>query len=142
MAQRVQVLLLDDLSGVEADETLSFGLDGVEFEIDLTGEHATELRTAMQQWTAHARRVGGRGKVQNINARRPRRQSDTDITAVRTWARENGHTVSDRGRISSEIMDAYKNRNKIDVPEAAVTSVEGETQQPKSARRSRGSVTA
>lgn len=143
MAQKVQVLLLDDLDGSDADESVSLGLDGTDYEIDLSSEHATELRESMKMWVSHARRVGGRNKTTNINTRRPRAQSDTDLADVRTWARENGHMVSDRGRISQEIMEAYKNRHKITIPEADVTAVEGEPQEaPKPAPRRGGRKTA
>ena len=60
MAQKVQVLLVDDIDGGTADETVTFGLDGVTYEIDLTSGHASELRDAFAQWVGHARKVGGR----------------------------------------------------------------------------------
>lgn len=136
MVQKVQVILLDDVDGSEADETVTFGLDGVEYEIDLTGERAEELRKAMETWTNHGRRVGRGGRVQVTNARRPRATNDVDINAVRTWAREHGYQVSDRGRVSGDVLEAYKNRHKIVIPEAApaeavVTEVEGEPQDAK-----------
>lgn len=139
MAQKVQVILLDDLDGGDADESLSFGLDGVDYEIDLSTTNATALREAFGEWVANARRVGGRSKVQNINTRRPRTQPDTDVTAIRNWARENGYQVSDRGRVSADITEAYKNRNKIVIPEATVASVEDEPQQEKPRPRRRAS---
>ncbi|WP_345713818.1 Lsr2 family protein, partial [Kineococcus glutinatus] len=60
MAQKVQVLLVDDVDGGEAAETVSFALDGVSYEIDLSDEHAGALRDAFAPWIGHARRVGGR----------------------------------------------------------------------------------
>ena len=69
MAQKVQVLLVDDIDGGTADETVTFGLDGVTYEIDLTAGHATELRDALAQWVGHARKVGGRT---SSKARTPR----------------------------------------------------------------------
>ena len=60
MAQKVQVLLVDDVDGGTADETVTFGLDGVTYEIDLTSAHAAELRDAFAHWVGHARKVGAR----------------------------------------------------------------------------------
>lgn len=108
MAQKVQVLLVDDIDGGTADETVTFALDGVSYEIDLTTEHATELRDALGTWVGHARKVGGRSsgsRSTGSGASRPRRSSDA--TAVRAWAKENGYEVSERGRISAEIREAY-----------------------------------
>ncbi|MEN1976479.1 histone-like nucleoid-structuring protein Lsr2 [Cellulomonas sp. P4] len=108
MAQKVQVLLVDDIDGGTADETVSFALDGVSYEIDLTTEHATELRDALATWVGHARKTGGRsgaGRGGSAGASRPRRASDAG--AVRAWAKENGFEVSERGRISAEIREAY-----------------------------------
>jgi hypothetical protein len=102
MAQRVQVLLVDDLDGSEADETVTFGLDGVTYEIDLNGANADKLRNDLAEWVGHARRAGGR--------RASGRQSSgtkRDLADVREWARKNGHKVSDRGRISAEVQAAY-----------------------------------
>lgn len=111
MAQKVQVLLVDDIDGGTADETVTFALDGVSYEIDLTSAHAAELRDALGTWVGHARKVGGRsssgrGSSSGGGASRPRRSSDAG--AVRTWAKENGYEVSERGRISAEIRDAYE----------------------------------
>ncbi|WP_158375097.1 histone-like nucleoid-structuring protein Lsr2 [Cellulosimicrobium cellulans] len=109
MAQKVQVLLVDDIDGGTADETVTFALDGVSYEIDLTSAHAAELRDALGTWVGHARKVGGRassGRGSSAGSSRPRRSSDAG--AVRTWAKENGYEVSERGRISAEIRDAYE----------------------------------
>lgn len=110
MAQKVQVLLVDDIDGGTADETVTFALDGVSYEIDLTSAHASELRDALGTWVGHARKVGGRSGGRSggssSGAARPRRSSDAG--AVRAWAKENGHEVSERGRISAEIREAYE----------------------------------
>lgn len=105
MAQKVQVLLVDDIDGGTADETVTFGLDGVTYEIDLTAGHATELRDALAQWVGHARKVGGR--TAGKSAPRGRRSSSSDAQAIREWAKEHGHQVSERGRISAEVKAAY-----------------------------------
>ena len=62
MAQRVQIILEDDYDGGSADETVSFALDGAEYEIDLSSKNATGLRDALAPWVAHARKIGGRRK--------------------------------------------------------------------------------
>lgn len=106
MAQKVQVLLVDDIDGGSADETVTFALDGVSYEIDLTTAHAAELRDALATWVGHARKVGGRSAAgRSAGTTRPRRSSDAG--AVRAWAKESGFEVSERGRISAEIREAY-----------------------------------
>jgi len=107
MAQKVQVLLVDDISGAEAAETVSFSLDGVSYEIDLTAANAKKLRDDLATWVGHARRSGGR-KNSRRSATTGRRG---DLSAVREWARSNGHKVSDRGRISAGVLAAYDKAN-------------------------------
>ncbi|WP_432536579.1 histone-like nucleoid-structuring protein Lsr2 [Kineococcus arenarius] len=118
MAQRVQVLLVDDIDGGDAAETVTFSLDGVDYEIDLSEEHAGALREALAPWVGHARKVSGRtGGGSRRSAPREKGQGRSgsgagsgparDTGAVRTWAKENGYTVSDRGRISAEVVQAY-----------------------------------
>lgn len=108
MAQKVQVILVDDLDGGEAEETVSFALDGVSYEIDLSAGNAAQLRDSLGGWIGHARRVGGRAAGGRRAASSPRgRSGSRDLTAVRSWARDNGFQVSDRGRVSSEVLTAY-----------------------------------
>ena len=59
MAQKVSVLLVDDIDGSEARETISFGLDGTRYEIDLNGEHTQELREQLGRYVKAARKVTG-----------------------------------------------------------------------------------
>jgi hypothetical protein len=105
MAQRVQVMLVDDIDGTEAVETVSFSLDGVSYEIDLTASNAKKLRNDLGTWVGHARRSGGRKNSRRAGASAGQRRSD--LGAVRQWARKSGHQVSDRGRISAGILAAY-----------------------------------
>ncbi len=105
MAQRVSVLLVDDLNGNPADETVTFALDGATYEIDLTSSNAAKLRDSLAPWIGHARRSGGRRSSGRSVARPGGKRRN--LSAIREWARENGHTVSDRGRISSEVQAAY-----------------------------------
>ena len=110
MAQKVQVLLVDDLDGTTADETVTFSLDGVSHEIDLTTDHAKQLRDAFTTWVASARKVSGRSAGRAVRgAGNPRRSGGaSEATAIREWARANGHNVSERGRISADIKAAYE----------------------------------
>jgi len=108
MAQRVQVLLVDDIDGAAAAETVSFSLDGVSYEIDLTAAHAKKFRDELASWVGHARRSGGRKIARKSTASGTRRG---DLSAVREWARNNGHNVSDRGRVSADVLAAYDKAN-------------------------------
>ena len=106
MAKKVQVLLVDDVDkSSPADETVSFSLDGVSYEIDLTSKNASKLRDDLAVWIGHAERTGGR----RSSGRTPGKGSSRkgDLGAVRAWARDNGHKVSDRGRISAGVQAAY-----------------------------------
>lgn len=107
MAQRVQVLLIDDLDGSDGAETVSFALDGVSYEIDLSEKNAAKLRNDFAAWVGNARKVG-RGASSPSSARAARRsRGGNDTAAIRAWAKKNGYEVSERGRISREVMDAY-----------------------------------
>lgn len=112
MAQKVQVLLVDDIDGGTADETVSFSIDGVSYEIDLTSEHANELRESLATWVGHARKTGGRAASSSGRGRGSRRSSGgssaSDAGAIRDWAKANGHPVSERGRISADVKAAYE----------------------------------
>ena len=103
MAQRVNVVLVDDIDGTDASETVGFALDGVDYEIDLSDEHAAELREALSLYVGHGRRTGGRRRSGK------RAQSSEGATAadIRAWARENGWDVPERGRVSAEVREAY-----------------------------------
>ncbi|MFI7587935.1 Lsr2 family protein [Spongisporangium articulatum] len=107
MAQKVQVILVDDIDGGEAEESVSFSLDGAAYEIDLNAKNAEKLREALAPWVGHARRVSGRGRSAGRPAAKAKSAKRADLADVRAWARSKGHEVSDRGRISAEIMDAY-----------------------------------
>lgn len=108
MAQKVTVQLVDDLDGGTADETVSFSLDGVSYEIDLSARHAAELRDAMAQYVGPARRVGGRGGAGRAGGRRRSGGGDNRTAQIREWARANGHKVNERGRIPATVVEAYE----------------------------------
>lgn len=101
MAQRVQVLLVDDIDGGNADETVTFGLDGSTYEIDLSVSNAAKLRHDLAEWIGHGRRGSGRRVAKRGAARR------SNLNDVRDWGRSNGFKVSDRGRVSADLQSAY-----------------------------------
>ena len=104
------MLLVDDIDkSSPADETVSFSLDGVSYEIDLTSDNAAKLRDDLSLWIGHAERTGGRRSSGRSSGKSSGPKSD--LGAVRAWARENGHQVSDRGRISADIQAAYDKAN-------------------------------
>ena len=109
VAQKVQVILTDDLDGGEAEETVQFAIDGVSYEIDLSAANAEALREAVAAYVEAGRRVGGRSTRRAAAAPKERPAAErADLTDVRAWARENGFQVSDRGRVSGEIRAAYE----------------------------------
>ena len=108
MAQKVQIILEDDLDGGEADETVSFALDGTSYEIDLNADNADKLRGVLAPYVGHARKVtGSRGGRRTGGGASRSTGSGPSPKEVREWARENGHEVPDRGRIPQEVRDAY-----------------------------------
>lgn len=105
MAQRVNVILVDDIDGDDAVETVSFSLDGVDYEIDLNEGNAEGLREALGRYIEAGRRVGGRRrKGQKVAAGGDAGPSASDI---RAWARDNGWDVPERGRVSQEVREAF-----------------------------------
>jgi hypothetical protein len=106
MAKKTVVLLEDDIDGSEANETISFALDGSEYEIDLNEGHANELREALARFTNAGRKVaGGRGRP--ASRTRPSSHGGPGFKAVRLWA-ENGIQVNTRGRIQADVVEKYE----------------------------------
>ena len=106
MAQKIQTLFIDDIDGGAAEGTVRFGLDGAEYEIDLSARHDEELRTALKQYIAHARKVSGAARRGVTRA--GRRPSAVDTVAVRAWARENGYDIKERGRVPADVLVKYR----------------------------------
>jgi Lsr2 len=103
MAQKVHIVLEDDLDQSEATQTVSFALDGASYEIDLNDKNAAALRDALATYIGHGRKV-------TAAARRGRRGGATEAHSakeIRDWARTNGHDVPDRGRIPSQVREAF-----------------------------------
>jgi hypothetical protein len=113
MAQKVHIVLEDDLDGSEATETVSFALDGSAYEIDLNDDNATKLREALAVYIGHARKVtgGGRRSGGTRRAASGGTGGGTSAKDIREWARANGHDVPDRGRIPAEVRSAYEAAN-------------------------------
>ncbi|MEV7618116.1 Lsr2 family protein [Streptomyces sp. NPDC089799] len=111
MAQKVQVLLVDDLDGGTADETVTFALDGKSYEIDLTSANAAKLRGALEEFVKAGRRTGGRAAAGRAKGGRAAASAGNPDTAeIRAWAKANGYNVNDRGRVPADIREAYENR--------------------------------
>ena len=102
MAQKVNIILVDDLDGSEADETVSFALDGTSYEIDLNEKNAAKLRDALSGYIGHARKVSSTRKRRSSAA-----SSGPSARELRDWARSNGYEVSDRGRVPAEVREAF-----------------------------------
>jgi hypothetical protein len=136
MASVTRVRLVDDLDGGEADESVSFTLDGKSFEIDLSAKRAAELRGILAPYAGAARRAGGSTirRQRATGASSPRRD---DTAAIREWAAAHGHQVSARGRISAAVIQAYESRGAT----AALSTVDAVVEaEAKPKRRSRKKV--
>ena len=107
MAQKTVVLLSDDIDGGTADETITFALDGVSYEIDLSAANSATLRQAFARYVGAARRTGGRSTVRRRIGGAPARADREQLAGIRAWARSRGMDVSDRGRIPRQIVEAY-----------------------------------
>jgi len=112
VARKVITLLTDDLDGSEADRTVEFGLDGVNYTIDLSGKNAGKLRQVLEPYIAAGTRAGragaerrsaGRGRTDGGVTRSSRDQNQ----AIREWAGKSGYELSSRGRIPASIVDAF-----------------------------------
>jgi hypothetical protein len=106
MAQRVRVHVEDDIDGSPAEETVTFGLDGRAFEIDLSAKNAAKLRTALAVYVKAGRRAG-RASAAGLSPRGPQHTYDVDAAIIRSWAHEQGHEVNSRGRVSVTLREAY-----------------------------------
>ncbi len=109
MAQKVIVETVDDLDGSVITDgsagTVAFSFQGKSYEIDLSAENREKLAAALDPYISKARPTGQRGRA---SAPQPRSSGGNRLQEIREWARSNGYTVSDRGRISKEIQEAYE----------------------------------
>jgi hypothetical protein len=104
LAQKIQTLFVDDIDGSEAEGTTRFGLDGADYEIDLSVAHSEELHKALAPYIAHGRKTGGTRRA----ARGRRTASAIDTHKVREWAREQGIEIKERGRVPGDIVEKYR----------------------------------
>ena len=107
MAQKVNIVLVDDIDGSDASETVGFGLDGTSYEIDLNDGNAAALRKALAPYVGHARKVSGSTRGRKSRASSSSTSSGPSARELRDWARSNGFKVSERGRVPAEVRDAF-----------------------------------
>jgi len=113
VAKQIIHKLVDDLDGGDADETVKFALDGVQYEIDLSSANAEKLRDVFAPYVAAGTKVGRGGVVVGGRAARGRGGATADREqnkAIREWAKKEGREISDRGRIPQEIVDEYHSK--------------------------------
>lgn len=102
--KKTQVVLVDDIDGGAADDTIVFAFKGVSYEIDLSEAHIEEMTADFAKWTQKARRVGGR----QTRSRSAKPKADSRAALIREWAKAEGVGVNERGRISADVVAAYE----------------------------------
>ncbi|MEO8089437.1 MAG: Lsr2 family protein [Gemmatimonadales bacterium] len=107
MAQQTTVILTDDIDGGKAVETVSFGLDGKQYEIDLGARNAKNLRKAIAAYVEAGRKVKATAGTGGAAKKTVGPSGGSDLSAIRAWANENGIPVASRGRISASIKEQY-----------------------------------
>ena len=110
MAQVTNVKLLDDLDGSKAVETVSFGVDGIAYQIDLSLKNAKALRKALAEFVEAGRHLKSTPAAATARSSRGR-SSGPDAAAIRRWANETGVPVSVRGRVSADVRAQYAAAN-------------------------------
>jgi hypothetical protein len=108
MAQKVQTLFIDDIDGGEAEGTVRFGLDGTDYEIDLSAAHSKELRKAAAKYIAAGRKVGGPARRRGAGTGRKISGGGPTPSEVREWAKAQGIEVRDRGRVPTELVVKFQ----------------------------------
>jgi len=108
--QKVITELVDDVDGSKAEETVTFAIDGVEYEIDLSKQNANNLRKGLDEYVTHGRRSGGRAARGPAKGRPGTDKSQAKV--IRDWAQTHGLKVSGRGRISEEVSQAYQDAHQ------------------------------
>ena len=108
-------MLVDDIDGSEGAETISYTINGQDYEIDLSEDNAEKFHDALEPYIQNSREV--RRQAEPARRRNGRRRGDSgsgrdDIPQIRAWAEANGHEVSARGRIKKEVIDAYDEAHK------------------------------
>jgi hypothetical protein len=108
VAQKVQTIFTDDLDGTEAVGSVRFGLDGVDYEIDLSSAHVEELRQILAPYIAAGRKAGGAGSRPGRRSGRRGRGSGPSTSEVREWAKAQGIEVKDRGRVPADLVVKFQ----------------------------------
>jgi len=106
VAKQTTVTLVDDLDGGQADEQVEFAVDGRSYEIDLSSANSARLRDALAPFVSAARRAGGRRRSAAAPVSRPSTDREQN-QAIREWAQGQGMKISERGRIPSNVLEAY-----------------------------------
>lgn len=106
MATQIQKILIDDLDGGEANETVTFAIDGVSYEIDLSDGNAKKLREALSPFVSGARRADPPTTRRRRSTQRA--MSREKSAEIRQWAKAHGLPVSERGRIASSVVEQYE----------------------------------
>ncbi|MGC5171284.1 histone-like nucleoid-structuring protein Lsr2 [Micromonospora sp. DT81.3] len=104
MAKKTITTYIDDIDGSDADGTVTFSFDSKLYEIDLSSKNRKKLVDALEPFIKAARSAGGSRRSTSSSARGASR---TDLASVRAWARDNGHEVSERGRVPASVIEAY-----------------------------------
>jgi hypothetical protein len=109
VGERVTVTRFDDFDNeLEANETVTYALDGTTYEVDLSDENAMRLRTELQKWINVSRKVSGPvGRRHAVPNGRPSGGAGLPLAEIRAWAKDNGLEVPDRGRVSAAIVRAW-----------------------------------
>lgn len=118
MAQRAVVETWCDIDETPGAEHVTFGLDGVDYQIDLSPERAAELRDELERYVSNARRAGGRKVRGTVTAGKAPYQRNPESAKIREWAGKNGYTVAPIGRISAEVQEAYEAAQRQPAPVA------------------------
>lgn len=140
MAQKMMVSFVDDLDGSQAEGTVAFSISGRDYEIDLSEANAAKLRDVLAPFVAAGRKAGGSTRsvrrASTVSSASTPRASREDTKAIRDWATAQGMNVSARGRLSVEVLEAYKTRDAKPAPVEPVT-VEPDEVAPVKKTRSR-----
>jgi hypothetical protein len=111
MARKTIVTLVDDLTGEATEDisTVEFAVDGITYELDLTDNNSTKLRDALAPYARAGRKISGRRRGGTIRSTSSAAGYNREtLKSIRAWAKNNGHSVSDRGRLSAEVLQAWQ----------------------------------
>ena len=110
--QKVDVQLEDDLTGGPADETVHFGVDGRDYEIDLNAKHADRFRRQVAPFLEKARQTRSRGLRTTSRTAASRDRS----RQIRAWAEHQGLSVTARGRLPGSVIEQYQKAHSDEQP--------------------------